>query len=66
MDGLQCATELRKLHYKGALVGLTGYGEKEQVDTFISHGADHVMVKPLDYSKLLRLAAGIHYNITNI
>jgi hypothetical protein len=26
MDGLQCATELRKLHYKGALVGRRGYG----------------------------------------
>ena len=56
MNGLECAAELRRLGFKGALIGLTGYGEKEQIEEFTSLGADYVMVKPLNHTKLLKVA----------
>ena len=56
MNGLECAAELRRLGFKSALIGLTGYGEKEQIEEFTSLGADYVMVKPLNHAKLLKVA----------
>ena len=56
MNGLECAAELRRLGFRGALIGLTGYGEREQIEEFTSLGADYVMVKPLNHGKLLKVA----------
>jgi CheY-like chemotaxis protein len=56
MDGLEASAELRKMGFTGALIGLTGYGERDQIEDFTNHGADYVMVKPLSHLKLLKIA----------
>ena len=64
MGGMEATAELRKMGYKGALIGLTGYGERDQIEQFINRGADHVLVKPIRHEEFLRVTSGmlsIHY-----
>jgi FixJ family two-component response regulator len=55
MDGPDCATELRKLGFSGALIGLTGYGDRDQLDSFMKNGVDNVITKPLNHQRFLRI-----------
>eukprot|EP01039_Chlorochromonas_danica_P003829 gene3829-4180_t len=52
LSGFQTAQALRKLGYKGLIIGVTGDVHEEAVQRFLSHGADHVLSKPLDIEKL--------------
>eukprot|EP01039_Chlorochromonas_danica_P003832 gene3832-4185_t len=52
LAGFQTAQALRKLGYKGLIIGVTGDVHEEAVQRFLSHGADHVLSKPLDIEKL--------------
>lgn len=56
MDGLEAASALRKLGYAGALIGLTGYGERDQIQEFTDKGVDYVLVKPLSHMKFMKVA----------
>jgi len=56
MDGPIAANTLRTQHsYVGLIIGVTGNGLPEDIDNFISHGANHVLVKPLKGPKLVSL-----------
>ena len=57
---MEATAELRKMGYKGALIGLTGYGERDQIEQFINRGADHVLVKPIRHEEFLRVTSGMH------
>jgi signal transduction histidine kinase/CheY-like chemotaxis protein len=48
MEGPKAVCEIRKLGYKGRIVGLTGNGLQSDIDYYLSQGANQVFVKPLD------------------
>lgn len=48
MNGLQSSLAIRELGFAGRIYGCTGNVNKELVETFLSHGADKIYMKPLD------------------
>jgi DNA-binding response OmpR family regulator len=68
MNGMDAATEIRRLGFTGALIGLTGYGERDQIEDFTNHGADYVMIKPIKHEEFLLVTSGTirRYNLTFI
>lgn len=52
VDGLDATAMMRELGFKGLIVGVTGSSLKDDVDAFMSYGADYVLPKPLDLTKL--------------
>ena len=55
--------EIRKLGYKGLIIGVTGNALKVDVDTFMTHGADKVLIKPMNIDDLKGiLAEGVRSN----
>ena len=53
MNGMEATQELRKMGYKGVIIGVTGDGRAESVSGFIGRGADDVLVKPITHDQLL-------------
>jgi CheY-like chemotaxis protein len=53
MDGPTATKEIRKLGYQGAIFGVTGNGLESDVTHFKNSGANHVLIKPLNYSDFL-------------
>jgi len=51
MNGPTATKTLREIGYQGLIIGLTGNTGSEEVKEFISHGADHVLCKPLEIEK---------------
>ena len=47
MDGPRAACELRSRGYKQPIIGVTGNVLPQDVDCFVSHGANSVISKPL-------------------
>jgi CheY-like chemotaxis protein len=57
MNGSTAAKEIRGLSYTGKIFGVTGNGLKTDVDDFIAHGVDEVIIKPLkkaDFAHILQ------------
>ena len=55
--------EIRKLGYRGLIIGVTGNAMQTDIDTFISHGADEVLIKPMNIDDLkVILAEGLFSN----
>jgi len=52
-SGPATAIEIRKLGYKGIIIGVTGSCYQEHLDEFLEAGADSVLQKPLTLSILL-------------
>ena len=46
MDGPTAIKEIRRIGYKGLVVGLTGHGGKDETDILFAAGADKVLLKP--------------------
>lgn len=55
MDGHEATLNIRKLGYTLPIVGLTGNAFEEQQDEFRKHGADYILLKPLDLKKFTEL-----------
>ena len=51
MGGLQATKKIRELGYKGKIFGVTGNAFQSDIEEFIAHGADEVLVKPLSIDK---------------
>ena len=52
MDGVTATSTMRKLGYKGNIVGITGNAMSEDVNGFIASGANIVLTKPLSFAAL--------------
>ena len=52
MDGVTATRSIRKLGYKGRIIGVTGNAFQEDVDSFIRSGANIVLTKPLSKASL--------------
>jgi CheY-like chemotaxis protein len=55
MHGPQAAASIRANGFTGLIVGLTGNALPEDVQTFLNHGVDEVLIKPLRREMLVRL-----------
>jgi CheY-like chemotaxis protein len=47
MNGTVATTRIRELGYTGKIFGVTGNGFQSDIDEFLVHGADEVLVKPV-------------------
>jgi DNA-binding response OmpR family regulator len=47
LSGLLASKELRRLGYKGIIIGVTGNFQSEDIEVFKGHGADAVLGKPI-------------------
>ena len=52
MDGVTASSNIRKLDYKGQIIGVTGDALSEDIKYFLSNGANIVLMKPLSISTL--------------
>jgi len=55
--GPQAASQMRGLGYASLIVGLTGHALGDDLQAFLSAGADEVMSKPLDVGALQAIVA---------
>ena len=55
MDGPTASKELRALGYKGLIIGVTGSALPVDINHFINHGANYVLIKPLDLYQLMSI-----------
>ena len=51
MDGTTATKLIRELGYKGKIFGITGNAFQSDIDEFIAHGVDEVLIKPLSMDK---------------
>ena len=51
-DGPTATAEIRQMGFDGKVIGLTGQMHSEDKELFVKMGADEVLTKPLDTSKL--------------
>jgi len=56
VDGPTAARGMRDLGYSGLIIGLTG-GTEEEMNVFLSHGADHVLKQPLEVTQFDAIVA---------
>jgi CheY-like chemotaxis protein len=61
MNGPEAAEKIRLMGFGGLIVGVTGNALAEDVDHFLKKGADAVLTKPLDTSKLSEILATAGY-----
>ena len=53
MDGPTAARHMRAMGYEGLIIGVTGNGLPADVETFISSGANRVLLKPVNAATIL-------------
>ena len=58
MDGSSTVMELRRIGYKGKIVGITGIQMPGEIQYFLNCGADRVLTKPLDLALFERTLRG--------
>lgn len=51
MNGTTATKMIRELGYTGKIFGITGNGFQSDIDDFLSHGVDEVLVKPISMEK---------------
>jgi osomolarity two-component system response regulator SKN7 len=59
MNGLQAASKIRAMGYTKPIIGITGNTLPEQIQEFISHGADNVIQKPVNFKILEKIISGM-------
>lgn len=58
MDGPTATAEIRKLGYRGPIIGATGNALPKDVDYFLKKGANAVLLKPLDIDQIFTTLSG--------
>jgi len=46
---------MRELGFKGKIFGVTGHAERSYLEEFLGHGADKVLMKPVNSRTLVAL-----------
>jgi len=59
MDGVSATSYLRRLGYRGHIIAVTGNALSEDVNSFLSSGADIVLTKPLSIASFDNYMASI-------
>ena len=69
MNGTTASRQIRELGYKGKIFGITGNGFQSDIDDFMAHGVDEVLVKPLSmerYAYVVDLISQHAHDITKV
>ena len=61
MNGIEATAEIRKMGYKGVIIGVTGNVLPEQIQEFVSNGANCVIPKPVNKDALDTKIRGQRY-----
>ena len=59
MKGTVATKMIREMGYDGKIFGVTGNALQSDIDEFMSHGADEVMIKPLSADQFSRIISEI-------
>ena len=59
MDGYEVASRLRAAGIKSALIALTGYGQKEDIERALNAGCNAHLAKPVEFAKLEELLLSV-------
>lgn len=51
MDGTTATQLIRQLGYKGKMFGITGNAFQSDIEDFLAHGVDEVLIKPVSLEK---------------
>jgi signal transduction histidine kinase/CheY-like chemotaxis protein len=65
MNGWEAVQAMRTISYNKLVIGLTGEDAQEEIQGFIDYGADYVIIKPLDATKIERINAFLKENGCN-
>ena len=60
MDGPTATSEMRKLGFKGPIIGITGDTADRDIDHFLNHGASRVLTKPVDADIIIETLSQIN------
>lgn len=60
MRGTEATAKIRKLGFRGLIVGITGNALDDDVKDFMDHGANKVMTKPFDLLEFKKFVLTIH------
>lgn len=63
MRGTEATAKIRKLGFKGIILGLTGNALEDDVKDFIRHGANKVMPKPFDLLEFKKMVLAVRREI---
>jgi CheY-like chemotaxis protein len=63
MNGPTAAREIRRLGYPGLIIGVTGNALSQDMQHYITQGADAVITKPVDFVTLQRTIQGNLYAV---
>ena len=63
MDGPTATREIRSLGYKGLIIGVTGNALPADTESFLTHGANRVLVKPLRVEVLDKTIADLSHRL---
>eukprot|EP01041_Mallomonas_annulata_P042186 gene42186-biopygen9451 len=66
INSLDATKAMRNMGYKGIIMGLTGNVSSEDIEEFMSHGADVVLAKPLEMEKFDVVLQSLVYQVDNI
>lgn len=65
-DGPECTAAIRKLGYRGPIIGATGNTHQLYINHFMDQGANKVLLKPIQSEALFETLKGTqHYSNTN-
>jgi CheY-like chemotaxis protein len=60
MNGIVAVRHIRDAGYTGRIFGVTGNGFQSDIDDFLMHGADEVLVKPVGMEGYAHIIATLH------
>lgn len=55
LDGPEAVAQMRESGFIGRIVGVTGYSDDLHINSFLSRGANKVLLKPVSLSAIARL-----------
>ena len=63
MDGTTATKLIRELGYKGKIFGITGNAFQSDIDNFLSHGVDEVLIKPLSMERYAYVVRSVYSSL---
>lgn len=58
MNGPEASKTIRNMGSSVKIIGVTGNARQEDIDVFLSHGADKVLLKPLHFESIKSITEG--------
>lgn len=63
MDGPSAVQQIRQLGYQGKIFGITGHGYEADINEFVDHGANEVLIKPMSLDRYAHIVSSIEEDL---